>query len=190
MDLGTLANLGEFVGGTFVVISLVYLAYQVRQNTHSLLSENYGRLLDRMSTLQARLAADAELNRIVIVGAQAPGALTRAERVRFSWALYELVGAGEFMFHHAQEGALSQEVWKRWETTLRWWLCHPGMRAWWKAKPTPFSTSFEAFVDDTILTQSFDPDALQRWEGFVAGRGLAGSPESGSALDAGPARRP
>jgi hypothetical protein len=30
-----LAGLAEFVGGVAVVISLVYLAIQVRQNTHS-----------------------------------------------------------------------------------------------------------------------------------------------------------
>lgn len=184
MDLSTLANLGEFVGGIFVVVSLVYLAYEVRQNTRSLLAENYGRLLDRMSTLQSRLAADADLNRIVIAGAQAPGSLKRAERVRFSWALYELIGAGEFMYHQAQEGALPQEVWKRWETTLCWWLSHPGMRVWWKGKPTPFSVSFEQFVEDEILSRPFDPEAVRRWEAFVAGEAMPGSPARSPAASA------
>lgn len=44
MDLDNLAKLGEFVGGFFVILSLVYLAYQVRQNTKSLHAENYARL--------------------------------------------------------------------------------------------------------------------------------------------------
>lgn len=48
MDLDTLAKLGEFVGGFFVVLSLVYLAHQVRMNTKSLRSENYARVLERM----------------------------------------------------------------------------------------------------------------------------------------------
>ena len=41
MGLDSLAQLGEFVGGVFVVPSLVYLAHQVRQNTRSLRTENY-----------------------------------------------------------------------------------------------------------------------------------------------------
>ena len=49
MDLDTLAKLGEFVNGFFVVLSLVYLAHQVRMNTKSLRSENYARVLERMS---------------------------------------------------------------------------------------------------------------------------------------------
>ncbi len=33
MDFDTLANIGEFVGGVFVIVTLIYLAYQVRQNS-------------------------------------------------------------------------------------------------------------------------------------------------------------
>jgi hypothetical protein len=44
-----------------------------------------------------------------------PRILSRADRIRFSWALYELFGAGEFMFHQAREGALPPAVWARWE---------------------------------------------------------------------------
>ncbi len=169
MDLSTLANLGEFVGGIFVVVSLVYLAHQVRQNTKSLRTENYARVLDRMSTLQSNLSTDTELNRIVIVGAQDPGALTRSERARFSWAMYELLGAGEFMFHQGQDGALPEEVWIRWETTIAWWLSNPGIQAWWRARPSPFSASFEAFVEETIRTRPVPPEVASRWESFVSG---------------------
>jgi len=33
MDLTQLANLGEFIGGVAVLVTLIYLALQVRQNT-------------------------------------------------------------------------------------------------------------------------------------------------------------
>ena len=33
MDLSQLANLGEFIGGLAVLVTLVYLAFQVRQGT-------------------------------------------------------------------------------------------------------------------------------------------------------------
>src|SRR5690606_11622923 len=139
MDLEALANVGEFVGGVFVVVSLIYLAFQVRQNTRSLRSENYARLLERMSTLQSRLAVDPALNHVFMVGAEEPDRLSPADRIRVSWALYELFGAAEFMYHQQLEGALPDVVWSRWETTIRWWLSHPGIRAWWAAKPAPLA---------------------------------------------------
>lgn len=173
MNLDTLAQLGEFVGGFFVVISLVYLAYQVRQNTRSLRAENYSRVLNRMSELQSRLALDAGLNHVMVVGAEDPGRLTRAERVRFSWALYELIGTAEFMYHQSRDNTLPGSVWARWEATFGWWLSHPGMRAWWRSKPTPFSQDFEAFAEEMIRNDRFDEEAIARWRAFVAGEGIA-----------------
>jgi hypothetical protein len=173
MDLATLAQLGEFLGGFFVVVSIVYLAHQVRQNTTSLQAENYARVLERLSTLQSNLSSDGELNRIVVVGAQTPEALTRSERMRFTWSLYELLGAAEFVFHQAQARALPAEVWDRWRATLVWWLSNPGIQTWWAAKPTPFSASFEAFAEELIRTHSFDPETAIRWERFVTGGGAA-----------------
>lgn len=173
MDLDTLAKLGEFVGGFFVVVSLIYLAHQVRQNTKSLRTENYARVLERMSTLQSRLSADADLNHIVVVGAQNPDALSRSERIRFSWALYELFGAGEFMYHQAAAKALPPLVWNRWDATLAWWLSHPGMRAWWRAKPTPFSSDFEAFASEVMRNRTVDAAVMGKWQQFVAGDGLS-----------------
>ena len=169
MDLDTLAKLGEFVGGFFVVVSLIYLAHQVRQNTKSLRTENYGRVLDRMSSLQSKLSSDRELNRIVTIGAQAPDQLSRSDRVRFTWAVYELLGAGEFMYHQAMEQALPESVWARWENTIAWWVSHPGIREWWRVKPAGLSADFEAFVDRLIRDTPIDHEAARRWELFVAG---------------------
>lgn len=177
MELDTLAKLGEFVGGFFVVVSLVYLAHQVRQNTRSLRTENYARVLDRMSALQAQLSADSELNRIVVVGAGRPEALERQERVRFGWAMYELFGAAEFMYHQAVQKALPAEVWTRWQKTVAWWFSHPGIRTWWDNKPTPLSSDFESFVEDLLRSHQIDEEAARRWELFVSGEGL---PDAGA----------
>jgi hypothetical protein len=172
VGLNELAQLGEFVGGIVVVVSLVYLAYQVRQNTNTLRTENYARVLVRMSTLQSRIASDAQLNHIFVVGAEDPARLTRSERIRFSWALYELFGAGEFMYHQSRENALPDAVWKRWEATICWWLSHPGIRAWWSARPSPLASDFEDFAEEIIRTNRVDLQAVARWRGFVAGEGL------------------
>ena len=175
MDLDTLAKASDFVGGIVLVISLVYLAYQVRQNTQSQRSENYARVLERMSTVQAQLSMDADLHHVFMVGAEDPARLSRAERLRFSWALYELFGAGEFMFHQSREKALPPEVWARWEAAIGWWLSHPGMRAWWAAKPAPLAPDFEEFAGNNMRGAPYDPAAIARRRDYVAGDGLPAS---------------
>ena len=125
-----------------------------------------------MSTVQSQLSMDPDLHHVFMVGAEDPARLSRAERVRFSWALYEMFGAGEFMFHQSRDGALPPVVWARWEAAIGWWLSYPGMRAWWAAKPAPLSADFEAFGDEVLRKPPYDPAAMARWRGFVAGEGL------------------
>ncbi len=168
-DLTMLADLGEFVSGVAVVVSLVYLAFQVRQNTRSLQAENYARGLDRVAQMQARLSADAALARIFGRAALDPATLAPEERIRFTWALYEMFGAFEFMFHQARRGALPAEVWERWSATLAWWISLPGVEAWWQAKPAPFSASFSSHVGGIVASNPVDREAARRWQQFLAG---------------------
>src|SRR5512143_1590920 len=82
--LNGLADLGQLVSAIAVVISLVYLAHQVRQNTDSLKTENYARALERVAAMQARLSSDATFAAILTRGAVDPSRLTVEERVQFT----------------------------------------------------------------------------------------------------------
>jgi len=52
MNLASLANFGEFIGGIGVILSLIYVAFQIRQNTVSRRTETYARTVERFSGLQ------------------------------------------------------------------------------------------------------------------------------------------
>lgn len=168
--LNGLADLGQLVSAIAVVISLVYLAHQVRQNTDSLKTENYARALERVAAMQARLSSDTSFAAIVTRGAVDPSCLTVEERVQFTWTFYEMFGAFEFMFHQSESGALPVDVWQRWSDTLSWWISLPGVRAWWIARPTPFSANFTRFVDGRLQAGPADPDAARRWNAFLRGQ--------------------
>jgi len=53
-DLQSLANIGEIIGAITVVLSLIYLAIQIRQSTQAQRTENYSRALDRLAAMQYR----------------------------------------------------------------------------------------------------------------------------------------
>jgi hypothetical protein len=167
LNLESLANLGNFISAIVVVVSLVYLAHQVRQNTESLQTENYARVLERVANMQARLGADAVFSELIARGAADPARLTAGERVQFTWTFYEMFGAFEFMFHQATSNALPTEVWQRWSETLSWWLSLPGVRAWWISRPAPFSASFTSYVDGKLQQGPADSDASRRWGAFL-----------------------
>lgn len=168
-----------------VVVSLVYVALQVRQNTQSLRTENYSRALDRVASIQSQLSRDTELTRLFAKGVADVSRLTPTERIQFTWTLYETFGAFEFMFEAARSRALPPEVWERWSATVAWWLSFPGVRTWWRHRPVPFGASFTSFVEGVLRENTVDRAAAQRWQAFVAGTAsLASAPPASSQGDA------
>jgi len=168
MDMQSLANLGEVVGAVVVVLSLIYLAVQVRQNTQAQRTENYSRALDRLAAIQSMLGQDGEISLIVSNGALDTSKLTPQERMRFTWFMYEVFGAFEFMFHASRTDAIPEEVWTRWSSAVAWWLTFPGVQAWWQARPIPFTESFTAFMESLLKDNPTDAEQTQRYQEFIA----------------------
>jgi len=176
VELHDLANLGDLISSVAVIVSLIYLAVQIRQNTASIRTDTFGRELERVSTMQSVLFENGELARLQAQGVLDPSKLTREQRLQLTWWLSEAFGAFEFMFHQAQSGALPDEVWSRWSATAAWWVSFPGVQAWWHARPAPFSRSFTSFIDNVIRDARFDSEAARRFNEFLAGS----SPRSSS----------
>jgi hypothetical protein len=168
IDLQYLANLSEVVGAVVVILSLIYIAIQVRQNTQAQRTENYSRALDRLAAIQSMLSQDGELSLIFSKAVLDTSKLTPQERMRFTWSMYESFGAFEFMFHASRTNAIPDEVWTRWSSGVAWWLSFPGVQAWWQARPLPFTESFTAFVESLLKDNPTDLESAQRYQTFIA----------------------
>lgn len=167
-NLESLANLGEIIGAITVVVSLIYLAVQVRQNTQAQQTENFSRALDRVAAIQATLSQDAETSVIFSKGVSDPSALTSRERMQFTWTMYELFGAFEFMFLAWKTNAMPEEIWQRWSSAVAWWLSYSGVKTWWKVRPIPFSKSFTSYVESLLENNPTDAESTRRYQQFLA----------------------
>ena len=165
MELDHLASIGELLGGIGVVLSLLYLAFQLRDQSRGLRSESYGRSLDRLARIQERLAEDSSFSRTFNQGLVDPAALSVEERLQFTWGCTEMFGAFEYMHYQHTQSDLPEEIWLRWSKTIQFWMTFKGVQAWWNGKPSPFSRSFCAFVDRCIREgyQAEHPGAWEQW---------------------------
>jgi len=168
MNLESLANLGEIIGAIAVVVSLIYLAVQVRQNTRAQQAENFSRALDRVAAMQATLSRDPDISVIFSKGVSDPSNLTTGERLQFTWAMYELFGAFEFMFLASKENSIPEEFWQRWSSAVAWWLTFPGVQSWWNVRPIPFTGSFTSYVESLLENNPTNPESSRRYQDFVA----------------------
>ena len=79
MNLNDLANIGQVIGAIAVVISLFYVASQIRQNTNAVRSATAQTVHEHFAKWYHLVAADDELAQIVAKGLRDYGSLSEKE---------------------------------------------------------------------------------------------------------------
>ena len=175
MTLGDLGNIGEFVGALGVVASLVYLAIQIRQNTHQI-RENTNSILGSAELENARISSDwlltiaqnPELGRVWRLGLSEPTKLTEDQGIQFAFlmgsAFYELQGA----FRQYKRGLLPEDSWEPFAEVISRYMSSPAVLAWWSHRDVPFAKSFSEYVNSRIpafAEREVEPAVESIWRG-------------------------
>ena len=148
MTLQDLGNIGEFVAAIATVLTLIYLALQVRHNTRGLDQNN---ALLRMSfdneirregnDLRSAIASDADLAAIWRRGLAGDVDLDPVETARFSLLMVSITAMLRAQFDAQRSGLFETD---RGEY-LRAIVATPGFRKWW-ARPRVLKSSSD-FVE-------------------------------------------
>jgi len=170
MSLSDLASLGSFVNGFAVLISLVYLALQVRQaERNQQVSIRHSRV-SRTVELQLALAdpgvADAWRH-----GLQGRQVLTETELHQFTNLCRALFFHFEDSFYQREEGLLNDAAFETVVGGARFLARNPGLRTAWKMMRANFGGRFLAFMDGVIATRGAEPPldlSLETWKVALA----------------------
>ncbi len=156
MTLEELGNLSEIIGAIAVVISLVYLAVQIRQNTAQiressqvsrlLLQENF---VSGQEQLIRSFLENEEMFRVWRLGSTTSDELSGDDRERFGLLLY-----GQMYRYHVmyQASALEPLEHERCRIQIDRFAAMPAFRSWWSRQRSGFAfdPDFVYFVDDRI----------------------------------------
>ena len=144
--LEALGNIGDFVGGIAVILTLIYLAVQIRDNTRST------RLAAMQSTMLSAQnvgklpAQDRDLARVVRVGLAAPDDLDEDEFQQFRYYLIGYLRVHEDMFVQHKAGVIDDETWLARASSLRTIFSTPGGRKIWDAS-NAYRPDFQAWMN-------------------------------------------
>jgi hypothetical protein len=165
MSLEDLGNVGEFVAAIAVVLSLIYLAVQIRQNTSSVRASTFHECSGRAGDLTRAIAEHKELARILLMGL---GGLEQleddADRVRFVSLIHTLFRDYEDLFFQYQAGTISSETWEARRYSLRNMLSNPGFTSFWDLRRLYYTESFRRFVETERETSEPLPSVAERIE--------------------------
>jgi hypothetical protein len=146
MNWEAVSAVAESLGAIAVVLSLLYVGYQVRQNTrqervaaHRPMVAELGRALDVV-------AQDAEIADLFLRGSQGYARLSVSDKVRFSCYMGRLFRLFEQLYHEHLDGALDDMIWTGIQNAIRDLNAPPGVQEWWSTRSHWASPAFANFL--------------------------------------------
>ena len=140
-DLGildALGNLGDFIGGLAVVVTLIYLAVQIRQNsrhmqlnTAAVQAAAYQAQLESTRLANLEMVRDKQLAEWVLSSAEQLEQLDRTDRLRFEVLLLGALRNSQHLFVQAQDGLIRSDLVATHDAGLLQLFDSAAMRALW-----------------------------------------------------------
>jgi len=148
--LQDLGSLGEFVGALGVVISLIYLARQMIQNTTSVRAASFNSMTENSIRLLEDVFPNSEFAEFLHRAQSDPSGLTASETIQ--WDAYMTAVFRHFgnLVYQYRAGSLDQQMWEAYQRTLKQHLRTPSWRTWFEANRNVFSTSLIEQVDRAV----------------------------------------
>jgi len=147
MTLQDLGSIGELVGALAVLVSLVYLAFQIRQNTQALrasIRQENRKSIGEFYTLLTQ----PETARLWRVGLTSPSDLGDDDRESFHALLSFLFNHFETAYHRRSMPAIHDaDSDESREFAISGLARSPGFEAWWKFFRNTYSRDFQEHVD-------------------------------------------
>jgi len=161
--LETLGNLGDFVGGIAVVVTLIYLALQIRQNTQATKVTSMVGVIEFSQQANSRVSSAhlpnvlAKLNR----GDQ----LEAEELVAFTFHVQGIVSNQWQVFYLTQHGMVEDDILAAWERRNSIFMMMPLFQAIWRDLCVGYPNDFQQYMTKAVAALSGSGMASEEAQG-------------------------
>lgn len=142
--------IAQMVAAVILVLSVVYLALQVHQNTHAMRLSNTQAGSANWLAVMGMLTNNEEVTDIYRRGIVAHDTLNETEQIRFRMMSMQLLRVFCENFEQQHEGAMRKA---RWDASQRAHLDvmqTPGMQTVWSSRKHWFPDDFQVYMDNVI----------------------------------------
>ncbi|MGR8949745.1 MAG: hypothetical protein ACU84Q_17015 [Gammaproteobacteria bacterium] len=146
MNWEAVGSIAEVVGALGVVVSLLYLALQIRMQNRQTRLEIVNELARQRNEYSGNIADNGELAEIWFRGLSSYDELPELERVRFSAHIARMVRVMESLYQHRTEDQFAGENWDAFERYIRDVFSYEGAQQWWQTRSGHFTKPFQAHI--------------------------------------------
>jgi hypothetical protein len=159
VDWNAVSAIANVLAAISVILTVVYLAIQIRQNTHATHSQTYHLATSALAEMAGIIGSNKELARIFRIGMLNPGELDEDESAQFGYLGISLFRRFENVFFQYKSGMIDEDFWNGHRDNILWFFHRPGMQFWWKDRKFAFSRSFREFLDGSTPDQITSPES-------------------------------
>ena len=162
MDWSMIGALGEVTGAAAVVVTLFYLARQIRDSARQDRREQYSHLNRDFLQLPTAIAQDESFADVFFRGAVDPASLSPSERARFYSGVLIAFRSIEALFQFHREGSVADWGAVSHRATMIDLLGMPGFQMYWTERRHWFSEESQLEVDSWLSEAPEMPLVNQR----------------------------
>jgi hypothetical protein len=150
MNWEAIGAVGELIGSLAVVLTLAYLAFQIKQSGKAAISVSTNQSRTAVTDIMGAITSSTDAVKTYTAGLHERESLELHERVRFDLIIFQQLRVLETIFLEYQEGLVPKEVfegqWRGEQSILR---TKGGRESWMKQK-TFVAREFMEWVDENI----------------------------------------
>ena len=143
---------GQMLGAIGVIISIIYLAAQIRNQNKESQRAAMTVLTSHWSDLNRTLVENPDLAALWLRALQSFDELDSTSKLRFSAHLGRFLRMADSLYLAVLDGMLDQRLWRGYERTLADTVAYPGFQAWWGTRKHWYTDEFCALIERHIQT--------------------------------------
>ncbi len=142
--------IAQMVAAVILVLSVIYLALQVRQNTHAIRLSNFQAGSANWANVLGMMTNNEEVTDIYRRGLVTYDALNENEQIRFRSLGMQILRMFNENFEQQHEGAVRKARWGAIQRAHLDIMQTPGMQTLWSSRKHWFPDDFQAYMDNII----------------------------------------
>ena len=160
MNWEAIGAIGAIVGATAVVVSIVYLAYQIKleakENKKSHQLATLSNIAGRFTAFRNNVIHSPELTLVWMRGQDDLNNLDSLQRYQFDYLAVEMFWCWGMLYLYKEQDAIDEFTLKLSMANLKTWGNSPGLQQWWSESgyKKEYHPKFIAHVDNLFSDES------------------------------------
>jgi hypothetical protein len=150
MPLDQLANIAEISAAALLIVSLIYVGLQVRQNTTATKAATGQSFVDTMNGYVGLINSSATLADILHRGANGLSNLKNGEVIQFGAFCDQCFINFETFYFQWKAGVLDRRLWSVQSHAIADFMVQTGQQQWWETKRHWFDQEFQEYVNQAM----------------------------------------